>query len=250
MNDFINTQLEHRTIREFKDEPFPQETYLTLLEVARRTATSSGLQASSIIRITDVQLKQKIAEICHQEYIARLPLLMIFIVDQYRNNQIAVEQGIISDGAAGMDGFFQSFTDACLMAQNIVNAAESLQLGTLYIGSIHNDPTALCRLLDLPPLTFPVVALGLGIANQEPVLKPRMSMSLRSFDNTYVRVENYLSQLKEYDQIMQTYYDLRDTNRRLDSFSQQVAKRIVSHNPVRQALMNVVVDQGFDLRLK
>jgi len=50
--------------------------------------------------------------------------------------------------------------------------------------------------------------------------------------------------------LMQTYYDLRDTNRRLDSFTTQVAKRIVAHNPKRQELLNVIGDQGFNFRLK
>jgi len=250
MNDTIKTQLNHRSIREFKDEPFNQDHFQLLMEVAQHTATSSGLQAASIIKITDPELKKKIATLCHQEYIGRIPLLLIFIVDQYRNNQIASAQGIQADGAAGMDSFFQSFTDACIMAQNVVVAAESLDLGTLYIGSIHNDPSELCALLNLPPLTFPVVGLGIGIPNQEPGLKPRMSMALRTFENTYQAPTDILGALSEYDALMQTYYDLRDTNRRLDSFTTQVAKRIVAHNPKRQELLNVIGDQGFNFRLK
>jgi nitroreductase len=250
MNDFIKKQLNHRSIREFKDEPFNQDTYDLLMEVARQTATSSGLQAASIIHITDPELKKKIAVICHQEYIGRIPLLLIFIVDQHRNNAIALAQGIVSDGAAGMDSFFQSFTDACIMAQNVVNAAESMDLGTLYIGSIHNDPPQLCALFNLPPLTFPVVGLGIGIPNQAPALKPRMSMALRTFENTYQAPQDILSSLADYDELMQTYYDLRDTNRRLDRITLQVAKRINAHNPTRQELLNVVRDQGFTFRLK
>ncbi len=39
-----------------------------------------------------------------------------------------------------MDNFFSSFTDACLMAQNIVNGAEAMDLGgAVYLGSILND---------------------------------------------------------------------------------------------------------------
>lgn len=250
MNPTIEKQLDHRSIREFKAEPFPQEDFALLMQVAQRTATSSGLQASSILRISDPELKVKIAEICHQEYIGRIPLLLIFLVDQFRNNEIAKEQGIISDGAAGMDSFFQSFTDASLMAQNVVNAAEALNYGTFYIGSIHNDPTAMCALLKLPKLVFPVVGLGIGVPNQSPALKPRMNMDLRVFDNTYTIFDNYVNQMKEYDAQMQTYYDLRDTNRRLDSFTLQVAKRINAHNPTRQELLNIVRDQGFIFRLK
>lgn len=250
MNETIKHQLNHRSIREFIEEPFSETTYLELMEVARQTATSSGLQASSIIRISDPELKKKIATICHQEYIGRIPLLLIFIVDQHRNNSIALAQGIISDGAAGMDSFFQSFTDACLMAQNVVNAAESMELGTLYIGSIHNEPTELCALLNLPPLTFPVVGVGIGKPNQNPALKPRMPMKLRTFENTYKAPDNILESLSDYDELMQSYYDLRDTNRRLDSFTHQVAKRINANNPTRQELLNVVRDQGFIFRLK
>ena len=90
-NDMINRQLNHRTIREFKDKEVPDELYKTLLEVAQRTPTSNGMQQSSIIRITDQELKNEIAKVSTQEYLARSPILLIFIVDTYRNHQIALE---------------------------------------------------------------------------------------------------------------------------------------------------------------
>ena len=250
MNDTIAKQLDHRTIREFKNEPIPQETIALLMEVARRTATSSNTQAVSIIHITDPKIKHQISAISNQEYVARAPLLLIFIVDQYRNHQIALEQGVISNGAAGMDGFFQSYTDACLMAQNVVTAAESMDYGTLFLGSILNDSAALTKLLDLPQLTFPVLGLAIGIPNQNPDLKPRMPMALRLFENRYVRFDHYLAQLKEYDELMQSYYDLRDTNRRVDSFSLQVAKKAVNPSLRRAEIMNIIRAQGFDFKLK
>ena len=48
------------------------------------------------------------------------------------------------------------------MAQNVVVAAESLGIGTVYLGSILNDIEKLCELLKLPKYTFPVVGLALG----------------------------------------------------------------------------------------
>jgi hypothetical protein len=77
-----------------------------------------------------------------------------------------------------------------------------------------------------------------------------MPMKLRTFENTYKAPDNILESLSDYDELMQSYYDLRDTNRRLDSFTHQVAKRINAHNPTRQELLNVVSDQGFIFRLK
>lgn len=250
MNETIRTQLEHRTIREFKDQKIPHQIFEQLLEVARRTATSTGMQASSIIRVTNPDMKKKIAEICNQEYVARVTELLIFIVDQYRNNQIAKEKNCFVETAGDMDRFFAAFTDACIMAQNIVIAAESMGLGTVYLGSILNDSERICKLLKLPKLTFPVIGLGLGYPNQNPQIKPRMEMKLRFFENTYKVFESYLDQVEEYDKEMRTYYDLREPGKRADSFSNQVVTRLNQRIPKRQEILNVIRKQGFDLKIR
>ena len=249
-NDMINRQLNHRTIREFKDKEVPDELYKTLLEVAQRTPTSNGMQQSSIIRITDQELKNEIAKVSTQEYLARSPILLIFIVDTYRNHQIALEQGLDSENSGDMDRFFQGFTDGVLAAQNIVNAAESMDLGAVYFGSILNDPGKIIQLLDLPKYTFPIVGLGIGYPNQEPMLKPRMDMNFRVFENKYQKMDNYLGILKDYDEEMQTYYDLRQANKPLDKFSQQVADKLKNTNPRRQLLAKDIINQGFDPKLR
>ena len=185
MNEMIKKQLNHRTIREFKEKEIPEDVYRTLLEVAQRTASSTAMQQSSIIRVTDSKLRKGIADICTQEYAARAPILLIFIVDTYRNHQIALEQGYDLDSSGDMDRFFQGFTDATLAAQNMINAAEAMDLGTVVFGSVLNDPWKLCELLELPKYTFPVLGLGIGYPNQDPELKPRMDMKFRVFDNKY-----------------------------------------------------------------
>lgn len=246
----IKRQLNHRTIREFKDKEVPEDVYNTLLEVAQRTPTSNGMQQSSIIRITDQELKNEIAKVCSQDYLARSPILLIFIVDAYRNHQIALEQGLNSDNSGDMDKFFQGFTDGVLAAQNMVNAAESMDLGAVYFGSILNDPGRIIQLLDLPKYTFPIVGLGIGYPNQDPQLKPRMDMGFRVFENKYKKMDDYLGMLAHYDKEMQTYYDLRQANKPLDKFSQQVADKIKNTNPRRQLLAKDIINQGFDPKLR
>lgn len=248
-SEMIQRQLDHRTIREFKEQSIEKDILEQMIEVARRTATSTGMQACSIIRITDPAMKKMIAEICKQEYVARIPELMIFIVDQYRNQQISLEKNHDLPSARGLDRFFSSFTDACLMAQNVVNAAESLGLGTVYLGSILNDASEICKILKLPKLTFPVVGLGIGYPNQEPQRKPRMDMKLRVFENNYSILDNYLDQIQDYDEEMSNYYDLRDSNQRVDCFSDQVVEKFQSVNPKRQKMLQVIREQDFDLGL-
>lgn len=149
-----------------------------------------------------------------------------------------------------MDRFFQGWTDASLAAQNVVLAAESLGLGANYLGCILNDTAKIIELLRLPELTFPVVGVGLGYPNQTPQLKPRMDMSLRVFENSYSIIDDYLTAISEYDQEMQTYYDLRNANKRVDSFSDQVVSKLVNVIPGRQDILNVIKSQGFDLKTK
>lgn len=239
----IDVLLNHRTIREFKSSPMPPQQLSILLDIAKRSATSMGLQSFSIIRIVNPELKAAIAEVCNQEYVARVPELFIFIVDAYRNSRIAREQGITSDIERDSDRFFQGWTDAAIAAQNMVAAAELGGFGTVFFGSILNNVPKMIELLKLPELTFPVVGVGIGVPNQKPQLKPRMPREANVFDDSYTVFDSYLELLEDYDEEMEQYYDMRDTNRRVDSFTKQVAgKKAV---PLRQKLIQQAEAQGF-----
>ena len=239
----IDVLLNHRTIREFKSSPMPPQQLSILLDIAKRTATSMGLQSFSIIRIVNPELKAAIAEVCNQEYVARVPELFIFIVDAYRNSRVAREQGITSDIERDSDRFFQGWTDAAIAAQNMVAAAELGGFGTVFFGSILNNVPKMIELLKLPELTFPVVGVGIGVPNQKPQLKPRMPREANVFDDSYTVFDSYLELLEDYDEEMEQYYDMRDTNRRVDSFTKQVAgKKAV---PLRQKLIQQAEAQGF-----
>jgi len=74
-------------------------------------------------------------------------------------------------------------------------------------------------------------------------------MKLRVFENGYKIFNNYLDEINEYDEEMQTYYDLRDASRRVDSFSEQIIARLSQENPKRQDILNSIKRQGFDLKV-
>lgn len=245
MNETLKTQLNHRTIREFKNTPIPKEDLDKLLNVINMTASSNGMQNFSIIRITDQKIKDKLSEIGLQDYMKRAPEILIFIVDLYRNYSIAKELKGENNVMIGFDKFLQGFTDASLAAQNFVVASESLGYGANYYGNIHNDTKKIIEILNLPKYTFPVVGVGIGIPNQNPQLKPRMPLNLKVFKNEYRKFDSYLDSIKNYDETMQTYYDLRDANNRVDSFSKQIIKKQGSIISKRENIYKAFVDQGF-----
>lgn len=251
MNETIKNLLNHRTIRAWKEDPIPEEIMQTLFEVANRTSTSNGMQSASIIRVKDPALLEKIKDVSTQGYLATAPEFLIFLVDTYRNTKIIDERNNQLENKKpnyghDPDRFFQGWTDACLMAQSIAIAAESLGLGIVYFGSILNDQAKMIELLDLPKYTYPVVGLGLGYPDQEPQLKPRMSVDKKVFVDTYQSFDNYHDTLSEYDKEMQTYYDLRDANRRVDSFTQQVFDKNTVKVAKRSETFKLIEEQGFD----
>lgn len=249
MNKTIENQLDHRSIRQFKDKAISDHILNTLFKVANRTASSVAMQSYSIIRVTDKDKKRQISEVCNQDYVKNTPEFIIFVVDVYRNAKISEEMGEDLSAKKDMDRFFQGFTDGSIAAQNMYVAIESLGMGAVYFGSVLNDPTKIIEILELPELTFPIVGMGFGYPNQEPQLKPRMDVSLKVFENKYEFQDSYLESIKEYDKEMQNYYDLRDTTKPLDSFSKQVVGRLKNPNLKRSKMLNVIRDQGFDLKL-
>jgi plasmid maintenance system antidote protein VapI len=76
-----------------------------------------------------------------------------------------------------------------------------------------------------------------------------MSMDLRLFENTYKKFDDYLEETKDYDMEMQTYYDLREANKRVDSFSNQVVTKLINTIPKRSEMLKIMKKQGFDLNL-
>jgi nitroreductase len=249
INEMVERQLAHRSVREFTGEPVPAETLAALLEVANRTATSTGLQSYSIIRVTDAGQRRRVAEVCRQEYVARATELFIFVADAYRNSVIARGKGYGGEEIRDMDRFFQGFTDAALAAQNLTNAAEALGMGAVYFGSILNDSRAIIEILGLPKYTFPVVGVGFGYPAQEPQLKPRMPIGAKVFENRYELPEDFEETVAAYDEEMREYYDTRANGRRSDSFSDQLVARLENTIDNRAKMLMAVREQGFDLGL-
>ncbi len=175
--------------------------------------------------------------------------MFIFIVDQYRNHQIGQQQGVTLEATSDMNSFVQGFTDACLAAQNATVAIESFSLGAVYFGSILNDVPQLINLLNLPPLTYPVVGVGFGYPNQQPQLKPRLNMSAKLFENGYEIKKDYLNLISEYDEQLAQYYDLRDSNNRVDNFRDQIVKKLTHSHKSRASFFNHVKSQGFKVNV-
>ena len=250
-NTTIDTLLERRSIRKFSNEALSSEVIATLETVAQHAPSSQFLNDWSAIRVTDPDIKNQLAHIGGQPYIAQAPLLYVFVLDEHRNAAIARSKGVeTGDDAFTLTSSYrytQAQNDAVLALHAMETAAYSLGLGCVILGSLLNNIPGLIDVLNLPEYTYPVLGLAIGKPDQNPTVKPRMPRTMQFFENTYpADADGVLDQLPAFDEEVHRYYDLRQADRPVDAFSDQVAtisRQDVSH----QTLLDKAAAQGFRL---
>jgi nitroreductase len=167
-NETIASLLNHRSVRGYKPDPLPPGTLETLIAAASSAATSSNMQWWTAIAITDPAKKKILAEIAGgQKHIEECPLYIAWVADMARHRRISEAEKTRFETMPWLETFMVACIDAALAAQNAVVAAESLGLGTVYIGAMRNDPERVAELLGLPKQAFVVFGLCVGWATEQ-----------------------------------------------------------------------------------
>lgn len=173
MNDVIKMIMGHRSIRRFKNKKLSEKIKQTLLKCAVRAPTTAMGHFYSIIEIKDSDIKHRLYELCGKQQSVKQGTFFIFTVDLHRSRLWADHLSVkrkINEFTALVFGT----TDATLAAQNFSLAAESLGLGTVFIGMIGHQAMEVCELLKLPSDVLPVYGLVVGYPDEHPVLRPRI----------------------------------------------------------------------------
>ena len=85
MSSVIELLKSHRSIRKFTDKPISRELLEELFVAGQAAATSSFLQGTTIIRISDKAKRVKIAELAgNQRYVETAAEFMVFCADLNR----------------------------------------------------------------------------------------------------------------------------------------------------------------------
>ena len=159
----------------------------------------------------------------------------------------------MGEGSAALD-YLEMFEvgviDAALAAQNAVTAAESLGLGTVYIGAMRNRPEDVAAELQLPPRVVAMFGLCVGTPDpQQPAtVKPRPAQSVVLHQEAYSRPAQQPG-LAEYDGAMSAFYASQGMKVR-GSWSNHSAKRVRDAASLsgRDRLVEALRALGFGLR--
>ena len=103
------------------------------------------MQAYAVIAITDPAKKAEIAHWCgDQAHIAEASVFCAWCADLSKLER-ATQLRHLPHSHEYVESFLVAAIDVALAAQNAVLAAESLGLGTCYIGGIRNNPREMIR---------------------------------------------------------------------------------------------------------
>lgn len=235
----------HRSIRRFVDEPLDREVVADIVRSGLSAATSSNLQATTVIRVTDPDHRQTISEVAGgQEQIRTAGAFLVWCADLNRT-MVACEMAGGSMTSGMTEQFIIATVDVSLAAQNAVIAAEAQGYGICYIGAIRNDPQVVADLLELPDHVYPVFGLCIGVPDQDPEVKPRLPIDVVLKDDVY-DTSGDVERITAYDTTVREYYRTRSGGSKDSSWTEEMARLVDGER--RPHMRSFLADRGFELR--
>ncbi len=222
-----------------------------MVAAAQSAASSSNLQAWSVVAVEQQQRKERLALLAgDQEHIRACPLFLVWLADLSRLAGMAHERGIPHGALDYSEMFVLAVIDAALAAQNAVVAAESLGLGTVYIGGIRNHPLDVAAELMLPRRTFAVFGVCVGWPDPErpALVKPRLSQRAALHRETY-DVDGQAQAVADYSATMAAFYAGEEMGGNHD-WAQRSSRRVSGPQSLsgRDTLTASLRELGFELR--
>lgn len=167
MNQTLRLMDARCSTRVYADAPITDAEKQAILHATFRAPTGGNMMLYTIIDIADQTIKDRLAVTCDdQPFIARAPWVLVFVADFQKWMDLFGYADVAALGlpyrAPGVGDLMLACCDALIAAQNAVIAAESLGIGSCYIGDVLENAEEHIELLGLPPHTLPIAMLCFG----------------------------------------------------------------------------------------
>jgi FMN reductase (NADPH) len=200
MNHTIALLSNRKSVRAYEKKKISRNLKDTILDATMRAPTAGNMMLYSIIEIKDQRTKDRLVKTCdNQPFIAKAPFVLLFLADYqrwYDYFQVSgVEQHCRDKGIAMRQpregDLFLACCDALIAAQTAVIAAESLGIGSCYIGDIMENYQEHKTLFALPPYVFPITLVCFGY----PTRQQQERALTQRFDKKYILFEDHYRRL-------------------------------------------------------
>lgn len=172
----MDTLLQHRSIRKYKEKPIDTKLLNGILEAGCRASTTGNMQVYSIIVSQSDEIKEKLSP-CHfnQPMVKNAPVVLTFCADFNRFNKWC-ELSNAKPGYGNFLSFVTAAIDALLVAQNVCIAAEDNGLGICYLGTTTYTADKIIDVLNLPKGVVPVTTVTVGWPDEKPEKTDRLPL--------------------------------------------------------------------------
>jgi nitroreductase len=169
-NPMIDSMLNRKSVRKYTKQ---QPTDEVIESVVR-----AGQQAPFAAQLYSVLLNRK------KRNPFGAPLLFTICVDMHKLELIMARRGwkTVSNNLSML---FFGIQDAAYMAENMVMAAESLGMGSCFLGMTPYNATKIQKAYHLPLRVFPLVELVMGYPAEDFPPRPRYPLEYTLFEDRY-----------------------------------------------------------------
>lgn len=167
--------IERRTsTRAFSDEPVTAAERQAILHAAGRAPSAGAMMFYSIVSVDDPAARRELCRLCDdQPFMLKAPFWLLFVADNRKWLDLYRQAGCYDDPTLaqfpeharrrpGLGDLLLACEDTMCAAQTAVIAAESLGIGSCYIGDVLERGEQVAELLDLPAGTLPLALLVFG----------------------------------------------------------------------------------------
>lgn len=157
MNEVIRQLTERKSVRQYTEREISEQDKRLILESALQAPTAGNMMLYSILDIQDDRIKRQLALHCDdQKFIAQAKMVLVFLIDWSKWVQV------FDLSTLHTADFMLAAQDVMAAAQNTVVCAESLGIGSCYIGDILENYEKNRTLLQLPEYVVPFSMLVFG----------------------------------------------------------------------------------------
>ena len=223
MNETIKLIQNRKSIRSFQDKQINTKIKNQIIQSAMRSPTAGNMMLYSIIEVDNQHIKDQLVKSCdNQHFIAKAPLVLLFVADYQRwmdyftvsNVKEYCENNNLLRRSPKEGDLMIACCDALIAAQTAVISAESLGIGSVYIGDIMENYEFHKQLFELPKYTFPISMVCFGYPTEKALNRKytdRLDQNLVHFTDKYKRLnKDELSTMYETRELK--HYPKRATN--------------------------------------
>lgn len=162
MNETIRELFDRKSVRAFTGKPISEEDKKDIIMAAVNAPSPGNQQLYTILDITDPAMRHELSVLCdNQPFMEKADMMLIFCADFQKWYDVFDLYGCEPRKPEAGD-LILSVEDALIASQNAVTAAQSLGIGSCYIGDVMENCEKMRELLDLPEYVFPATLLVFG----------------------------------------------------------------------------------------